>query len=428
MKTTYKDSFFRALKPKEKKYRVSDGAGLYLEVRPSGLKFWRLAFRFNGKQELMTLGEYPSPVSLLDARRRTLEARALLADGKNPKTVRDTSEADRATTLRLVGEQWFAMKRETLSEKYAKQVDERLKRDLYQALGDRPIKSLEAKDFYAPLEAIADRQAFETLRRVKIYCNQILQFAFEKGLIEHQIHLEFKNVFPKPKKRHFAAVTEIERVGGLLRVLDGYQGTFPVCCALRMLPYVFVRTGELRHAKWADIDHEKAEWRYTATKTGQQQIVPLARQVVEILRNLKPYTGDNVGGWVFPNGGTDKAKAMSDNALLAAMRYSGIDKSVMTSHGFRAMARTLLDEEFEERPEYIEQQLAHRVKDTNGEAYNRTKFLEQRRGMMQRWADALDDLKAGYTPTAVKAKYRAAKAQSLGADLETVKQKLHLVA
>ena len=194
------------------------------------------------------------------------------------------------------------------------------------------------------------------------------------------------------KSEHFASVTEPQKVAELLRAMDSYEGTLTVRCALRLAPFVFVRPGELRHAEWADIDLDTGEWRYTVTKTYTQHIVPLASQAMEILRELHPLTGR--GRYVFPSARSAE-RPMSNNAILAAMRRMGIGKEEMSGHGFRAMARTILDEVLGFRPDYIEHQLAHAVRDPNGRAYNRTAHLPERRKMMQEWADYLDKLKAG---------------------------------
>ena len=203
---------------------------------------------------------------------------------------------------------------------------------------------------------------------------------------------DLRGALPPVKGDHFAAVTEPKQAAELLRTLDGYQGTLTVACALRLAPMVFVRPGELRQAEWADFDLDAAEWRYTVTKTGTAHIVPLAAQAVSILRELHPLTG--TGRYVFP-GARSRERPMSENAILAAMRRMGIAKGEMSGHGFRAMARTILDEVLGVRPDLIEHQLAHAVKDANGRAYNRTAHLVERRKMMQQWADYLDRLKAG---------------------------------
>jgi integrase len=220
----------------------------------------------------------------------------------------------------------------------------------------------------------------------------VLRYAVATGRAERDITQDLRGALQPVKSEHFASVTEPKKVAELLRAMDSYEGTLTVRCALRLAPLVFVRPGELRQAEWQDIDLDTAEWRYTITKTDTQHIVPLAKQAIAILRELHPLTGR--GRYVFP-GGRTAARPMSENAVLAAMRNMGIPKEEMSGHGFRAMARTILDEVLGFRPDYIEHQLAHAVRDPNGRAYNRTAHLPERRKMMQDWADYLDKLKAG---------------------------------
>ncbi len=231
----------------------------------------------------------------------------------------------------------------------------------------------------------------EAAHRVLRICGQVFRYAIATGRSDHNPSGDLQGALPPVKTRHLAAITEPEKVGELLRVIDGYQGTLVVYCALRVAPLVFVRPGELRQAEWADIDLDIAEWRFTVSKTKMQHIVPLSRQTVSILRELHPLTGS--GRYVFPSA-RSVTRPMSDNAILAAMRSMGISKEEMSGHGFRAMARTILDEVLGFRPDYIEHQLAHAVRDPNGRAYNRTAHLPERQKMMQEWADYLDKLKA----------------------------------
>ena len=203
-----------------------------------------------------------------------------------------------------------------------------------------------------------------------------------------------RGALPSAKGEHFAAITEPKQVAELLRAIDSYQGSLPASCALRLAPLVFVRPGELRAMEWAHIDFEACEWRYFVTKTETQHIVPLSKQTIEILQTLHPLTSK--GRFVFPSERTPHGeRCMSDNTLNAALKRLGYGKDIMTAHGFRAMARTLLDEVLGFRPDFIEHQLAHAVRDPNGRAYNRTAHLPERRRMMQAWADYLDGLKAG---------------------------------
>ena len=245
-----------------------------------------------------------------------------------------------------------------------------------------------------PLPTLPPPQLLEAVRRALSNCGQVFRHAVATGRAERDPSGDLRGALAPVKGTHFASVTEPKQVAGVLRALDGYEGTLPVRCALRLAPLVFVRPGELRHAQWEDIDLDNAEWRYIVTKTDTQHIVPLARQAVEILEELQPLTGN--GRYVFPSARNPKGdRPMSDNAILSAMRRMGISKDEMSGHGFRAMARTILDEVLGFRPDYIEHQLAHAVRDPNGRAYNRTAHLPERCKMMQEWADYLDKLKAG---------------------------------
>jgi integrase len=243
---------------------------------------------------------------------------------------------------------------------------------------------------------IEERGALETAHRALQNCSQVFRFAVATGRADRDLTADLRGALPPVKAGNFSAVTDPEQAGEILRALDGYRGTITVRCALRLAPLVFVRPGELRQARWAEIDLDGAEWHYTVTKTKTPHIVPLSRQAVEVLREVHPLTGD--GPFVFPSARSAE-RPMSDNAVLAAMRRMGIEKSEMTGHGFRAMARTILDEVLGFRPDYIEHQLAHTVRDPNGRAYNRTAHLAERRKMMQAWADYLDNLKADHNAT-----------------------------
>jgi integrase len=231
----------------------------------------------------------------------------------------------------------------------------------------------------------------ETAHRALGSCGQVFRYAIATGRAQHDPSAGLRGALPPAKGGHFAATTDPRRIANILRAMDGYEGTLAVQCALRLAPLVFVRPGELRNAVWADINLEAAEWRYTVSKTGTPHIVPLSHQALAILNELYPLTGG--GCFVFP-GARSNRRPMSDNAILAALRRMGIDKDEMSGHGFRAVARTILDEVLGVRPDFIEHQLAHAVRDPNGRAYNRTAHLPERRKMMQQWADYLDTLKS----------------------------------
>jgi integrase len=268
----------------------------------------------------------------------------------------------------------------------------RLERDVFPWIGRKPITNIHAPEILTLLRRIEARGAVETAHRALNDCGQVFRYAVVTGRADRYPSDDLRGALSRAKKSHFAAKTDPEDVAGILRAMDGYEGTLTVRCALRLARLLFVRPGELRSAKWADVDLEEKQLRYIVTKTKTPHVVPLSRQAVEILNELRPLTGG--GQYVFPSARTN-ARPMSDNAILAAMRRAGIDKDEMTGHGFRAVARTILDEVLGVRPDFIEHQLAHAVRDSNGRAYNRTAHLPERRKMIQQWADYLDKLKAG---------------------------------
>lgn len=385
----------RNAKPQTKPTRLFDGNGLYIEISPKGGKWWRLKYRYNGKEKRLSLGVYPE-IELKEARERCNEARKLLNNGIDPsenrKAVKTARMDSLANSFEVIAREWFAKYSKNWAASHYERVIRCFERDIFPYIGNRPIIHLTAPELLTAIRKIEHRGALETAHRALGYCGQVLRYAVSTGRVERDVSSDLKGALPPVKGNHFAAVTEPEKCAELLRALDSYKGSLIVSCALRIAPLVFVRPVELRTAKWADISIENAEWRYTVTKTNTPHIVPLARQTVAILRELQPLTGNGV--FVFPSvRGRDRP--MSDNAILAAMRRMGINKEEMSGHGFRAMARTILDEVLGVRADYIEHQLAHAVRDPNGRAYNRTAHLAERHKMMQQWADYLDELKAG---------------------------------
>jgi len=375
--------------------KLFDERGLYLEVSPSGGKWWRLKYRFDGKEKRLSLGVYPD-VGLKDARARRDSARRLLSEGVDPsanrKAQRSTSSEHAANSFEVIAREWFERYSPNWVPSHASRIIRRLERDIFPWIGKAAVADLTPPQVLEVVRRIEDRGALETAHRALQNCGQVFRFAVATGRAERDATADVRGALPPVKAGHFSAVTDPAQVAEMLRVLDSYRGTVTVRCALRLAPLVFVRPGELRHAQWSDIDLEDAEWHYTVTKTNTPHIVPLSRQAVDALSELEPLTGD--GRYVFPSA-RSADRPMSDNAILAAMRRMGIEKSQITGHGFRAMARTILDEVLGFRPDYIEHQLAHTVRDPNGRAYNRTAHLAERRKMMQAWADYLDELKAG---------------------------------
>jgi integrase len=378
-----------------KSYKLGDAGGLYLEVTPTGGKWWRLKYRFGGKEKRLSLGVYPD-VSLAKARERREEARRLLVDHVDPSENRKAAKlagAERAAnSFEVVGREWFEKQKPMWNEAHADRILSRFERDIFPWIGARPIADVNAADLLAVIRRIEKRGALETAHRALGNCGQVFRYAVSTGRCARDPSSDLRGALPPVKGKHFAAVTEPPKVGPLLRSIYGYQGTLPVKCALELAPLVFVRPGELRRAQWADIDINQAEWRFHVSKTDTGHIVPLARQAVDILRELHALTGR--GKYVFP-GARSNDRPMSDNAILAALRRMGIGKDEMSGHGFRAMARTILDEVLGFRPDFIEHQLAHAVRDPNGRAYNRTAHLDERRKMMQSWADWLDKQRVG---------------------------------
>ena len=388
----------KAAKPKDKPARLFDEKGLYLEVSPAGGKWWRFKYRFDGKEKRLSMGVYPD-VSLKGARERRDEARSLLADGVDPSEHRKalrTARVDRAAnSFEVVAREWFSARVATWSASHADRIIRRLERDIFPWIGGKPVSEIGPPELLAVVRKIEKRGALETAHRALSNCGQVFRYAVATGRAERDPAGDLRGALPPVKGEHFAATTDPARLAEILRAIDDYRGTLTVHCALRLAPLVFVRPGELRSAEWADIDLDAGEWRYTVTKTNTPHIVPLSRQAIALLRELQPVTGR--GRFVFPSARSD-SRPMSDNAVLAAIRRMGIPKDEMSGHGFRAAARTILDEVLGIRPDLIEHQLAHAVRDPNGRAYNRTTYLPERRQMMQEWADYLDRLKAEAGP------------------------------
>ena len=379
-------------KPKDKTYRLYDEKGLYLEVTKAGGKLWRLKYRFGGKEKRLAIGTYPE-ISLKDARAARDAARAQLAAGTDPseykKLMKTTSLTNSANTFEAIAREWHSGQSRIWSSIHTKNVSDRLSRNVFPYLGNKAIADITVPELLQVLRRIEARGAFETAHRVLGNVSEVFRFAIASGKADRNIAVDLKGALQPVKKKHLAAVTDPKRAGELLRMIDSYSGTLTVQCALKLAPLVFVRPGELRTAQWRDINLETAEWRYTVTKTQTEHIVPLSSQALEILNTIHPLTGR--WEYVFPSA-RSRHRPMSNNAILSAMRRMEIDKEEMSGHGFRAMARTILDEVLGYRPELIEQQLAHQVRDPLGRAYNRTTYLDERKKMMQAWSDYLDTL------------------------------------
>ena len=390
------DTGIRKAKHTDKPRKLTDGAGLYLLLNPKGSRWWRWDYRYLGKRKTLSMGTYPD-TGLADARSRRDEARKLLAAGVDPgenrKATRAATEDRAANSFEVVGREWFGKQKANWVKGHADKILLRLENDIFPWLGSRPIADVTAKQLLTTINRIVDRGAVESAPRALQNCGQVFRYAIVTGRAERNPAADLRGALPTVKPTHHAAITDPDKVGGLLRAIDVYVGTFVTKCALRLAPLVFVRPGELRQAEWGEIELDDAAWNIPGEKMkmGEPHLVPLSEQAVAILRELQPLTGR--GRYVFPSARSPK-RPMSNNAVLSALRRMGFDKDEMSGHGFRAMARTILDETLHFRPDYIEHQLAHAVRDPNGRAYNRTAHLAERRKMMQAWADYLDALKA----------------------------------
>ena len=379
--------------PREKTYRLYDEKGLYLEVTLTGAKLWRWKYRFQGKEKRLAIGPYPE-IGLQLARETRDKARTLLASGTDPSAQKKAQKAAVSTNIdsafEAIAREWHSGKSRIWSVIHSKNVLDRLSRNVFPFIGQTSISDVTVPELLKLLRRIEERGANETAHRVLGNIGEVYRYAIASGKTERNIAVDIKGALQPVKKQHLAAITEPIRVGELLRMIDGYSGTLTVQSALKLAPLTFVRPGELRKALWSEIDLDVGEWRFTVTKTQTPHVVPLSRQAIVILETLRPVTAQSE--YVFPNL-RSRRRPMSDNAILSALRRMEIDKSEMSGHGFRAMARTILDEVLGVRPDIIEHQLAHSVRDPLGRAYNRTSHLSERKKMMQLWADYLERLK-----------------------------------
>ena len=395
---------------------INDGDGLSLIARPDGAGWWRLRYWLASRENRLSLGTYPE-VSLADARKRRDEARRLVAAGTDPSEQRKADKAAQALkaeaarmaaaglpglgTFEHAAREWHARMAPSWSTGHAVKVLALMVNDLFPYVGARPLAELTAPELLTHARRVEARGAVETAYRALKAAGAVFRFGVQRGYCESDPTRDLKGAIILPVVQHRAAVTDPAKLGELLRAIDGYQGTLVVRGALALAPLVFLRPGELRHAEWAEFDLDGATWtipaarmkgRLKAKKNGPPHIVPLAPQAVAILRELHPVTGK--GRFVFPSALTAD-RPLSDNGVLSALRRMGFAKGEITGHGFRATARTIAAERLNIAPEVIEAQLAHAVGDALGRAYNRTKFLAQRREMMTKWADYLDRLRDG---------------------------------
>lgn len=408
------DTAIRKAMPGPKTRKLSDGKGLYLELSPAGGRWWRLKYRIAGVEKRISLGTYPE-TSLKAAREKMEEARALVAQGIDPSQARKAAKQEAAHqdeqaqreaqglplhgSFESVAREWFDTRKDEWATTYAKKIFRRLEADVFPWLGKLPVPNITPPMVLDMLRKAESRGAIETAHRVLETCGQVFRFAVATGRIESNPARDLKDALRKPMVQHFAAITDPQRFGELLRAIDSYRGTPVVCAALRLMPLMLLRPGELRQAQWDELDLPAATWTVPAARMkrekvgkiyGKPHIVPLPRQAVAIFEALKPLTEHSP--YVF-RGERSAQRPMSDAAINAALRTLGFSADEVTGHGFRASARTMIVERLGIAESVVEAQLAHSVRDNLGRAYNRTEFMQERVRMMQQWADYLDTLR-----------------------------------
>lgn len=390
------DTQINKAKPKDKRYKMFDGRGLILIVAPGGGKWWRFMYRIDGRERSISLGTYPE-ITLSEARKKREEYRSQVAQGIDPGNVlqatKATSIENAINSLEVVAREWIEKRKNVWTDANTEVVTRLLENYIFPWLGKRPVSDITAPDLLRSLRRMEEKGILNSAERVRGICSQVFRYAIATGRTQRDIAADLRGALATPQKRHFAAITDPIKVASLLRAIDGFEGTFIVKSALQLSPLVFVRPGELRKAEWSEINLDKAEWNIPAEKMKLKlpHLVPLSKQAISILKELQLVTG--ASQYVFHSTRSVNSP-MSDMALSAAIRRMGYAQGEMTPHGFRAMARTILDEVLHVRPDYIEHQLAHAVRDPNGRAYNRTAHIEERRKMMQMWADYLEGLKS----------------------------------
>lgn len=383
----------QSAKTSSRPLKLFDGEGLFLLVTPSGSKWWRFKYRFAGKEKLLSLGTFPA-VSLKDARMRRNEVRRLLYNGKDPGLERKLGKVRTfeggANAFEAIACEWLAKFSVNWSESHTLKTTRLLEKNIFPWFRGRQIGEIRPQELLTSLQRIEKRGALETAHRTMQACGQIFRYAVATGRAERDITADLRGALPPAPRTHLASIKDPKEVGKLLRAIEGYEGDFKTCSALKLAPLVFVRPGELRKAEWKEFNLKGAEWRIAAerTKMKEQHIVPLSTQAVCILKDIFALTGQE--RYVFP-GTRPNGRPMSENTINAALRQLGYKKDQMTGHGFRSMASTLLNENGWNR-DAIERQLAHGERNKVRAAYNFAEFLPERRKMMQWWADYLEKL------------------------------------
>jgi len=383
-------------KSKDKPYSLVDGGGLYILIKPQG-KYWRYNYRFEGKQKTLALGVYPA-VSLSDARRTHYIAREQVTSGIDPTQVKRakkiSSHLASGDSFEATALEWFGQRMSDKSDSHKSRTSRILKKDLFPSLGHRPISKITAKELLAVLQKI-ELRSVDMAHRAKQTAGLVLRYAIASGRTDRDVSQDLLGALKLKSTTHLAAIIKPEEVGVLMDAIYSYQGTLVVKTALKLSALLFQRPGEIRHMEWTEVNWEEDRWEIPADKMKMKSdhIVPLSTQSQALLSELFKLTGR--GLYVFPSarGGS---RPLSENGVRTALRTMGYDNQTMTPHGFRAMARTILDEVLNFRSDFIEHQLAHAVRDPNGRAYNRTAHLAGRAHMMQSWADYLDLLRQSH--------------------------------
>ena len=387
------DTAIRAAKPRKKLVKLSDGGGLYLLIQPHGTKLWRMGYRINGKQKTLAFGIYPT-VSLAEARDRRDAAKKHLEDGGDPSVQRKIDKQASGNSFRLVAEELVDKMRREGRAPATLTKTQWLLEFAYEVIGDRPVAKITAPELLAVLQKIEARGTYETARRLRSTCGMVFRYAIATGRAERDPSVDLRGALTTPKVKHRATIIEPTAIGALLRAIEGFDGQPTTLAALRLAPLVFVRPGELRHAEWKEFDFDRAEWLIPAEKMkmSRPHRVPLARQTLAILKDLKTITGEL--RWLFPSV-SSVMRPISENTVNAALRRMGYAKDEICGHGFRAMAATRLNEMGRWNPDAIERQLAHEEQNATRRAYTQgAEYWFERVAMMQAWADYLDELRA----------------------------------
>jgi len=395
------DVEIRNAKPANKGYKLYDGGGLYIEISPSGGKLWRLKYRFDGKEKLLSLGKYPS-VSLAKARTRRDDAKIQLADNLDPSEIKRREKLQReilvSNTFEFVARDWFKRHLSSKAKSTQSKVTSRMERFVFPYIGKRPISEITTPDVLVVARRVESTGSLDVAHRVSQEIGQIMRYAIQIGLAINNPTIAMRGALPPIKQKHYAAPDTayedgFNKICEIIRMLDAHKGSLIVSAAIKLLPLVFCRPGELRTMRWEHINLDRGQWCYTTSKTSTDHLVPLSKQAIAILRELFELTGNLAGGWVFP-GERSVLRPMSDGAINAAYKRLGINTQTdLTAHGWRSVARTMLRERLKFDSDYIERQLAHSVKNPNGRAYDRTQYIDERRPMMQEWADYIDQLR-----------------------------------